>query len=486
MLRSEPRLHPDVLDELDRLDAAIHAARWGVADPAPAPGTQIRGRSTSEPDATLDPDAVGTSTDADPDDLDRELLDLVSAVRTGRPSLDPGVRSRLDERVQAAKDADAAGPGRRLVASLRPADRRWRAGLAVAAVVAVALPVGVVARDGITGDGGPGPSASSESRIALAERGTTEGPASAAGSATADSAAGADADARESLRSTEGDVGRLSGTAPEAAATPEALQELDRADDAVTRDSIAPSPPSAPTTKPAPLDATRRVIRDVEQTVRVNPGDVARSAGRVTTIVQDAGGYLASSEVRERGAAAGATFGVVVPTGKLDATVAALSRIGKPVRLERTSTDVTDQATSLDDQLADLRADRSAARLALARTVDPQKRAARRRELNLLSSRVASLQGQRDALRRQTATSRIDLRLTTSKAADDDPAPPVDDGAWGIGDAWDDAGRVLEVGGGVLLIGGVIVLPPLVLVLGGLALRRRAAARRREDAIDAA
>jgi hypothetical protein len=228
------------------------------------------------------------------------------------------------------------------------------------------------------------------------------------------------------------------------------------------------------------------VVRDVTQTVRIAPGDVARSAARVTTIVQDAGGDLGSSEVRERGPQAGGTFQVVVPTARLDATVAALSRIGRPVRLERSSTDVTDQAVSLYDQLGDLRADRAAARLALAKTVSESRRAARRRELNLLSSRIARLQGQRDELRRQTSTSRIDLRLTTSKAAEDETAPAVDDGSWGIGDAWRDAGRVLEVGGGVTLVGGVVAIPLVALLALGLLLRRRVAARRRQDVIDAA
>ncbi|MEV4422756.1 DUF4349 domain-containing protein [Patulibacter sp. NPDC049589] len=444
MLRSEPRLDPDVVDELDRLDAALHAA---------------------------------ASDDADPplDDLDRELRALVADVRAGRPELDVGARMRIEERVQAAK----AAPPRRTFGSRMPADRRWRAGLAAAVVVAVALPVGVAVRGGSSSGTGD----SVTSAVALsADPGTQEGPASAAPSAgSGDSAtsSGSSAGSAASSASASGlrRLSRESGTI-----------DLQSRSGSATADSAAPSTTSiAPApTKQAPLDAKRRVIRDVDQTVRVEPGQVARSAERVTTIVQDAGGYLASSQIRERGARAGGTFQVVVPTGRLDATVAALSRIGRPVRLQRSSTDVTDQAASLADQLADLRADRSAARLQLAKTVDPARRAARRRELNLLSSRVAALQGQVDQLRSQTATSRIDLRLTTTKAAEDEPVPVADDDSWGIGDAWGDAGRVLEVGGGVLLIGGVIVLPLAALGGLGLVIRRRAAARRREAVIDQA
>jgi hypothetical protein len=349
------------------------------------------------------------------------------------------------------------------------ADRRWRAGLALAAVAAVAVPVGGVVLAGGNGSDG-------DVVAEMSVQPTSGAPSSPSGAATTESLSDT-GDLRAARGSTTTSESELRQR-PSPSAVPEGTSD--------SASGSTASPPEPPVTRQAPLGAPRQVIRDVEQTVRINPGDVAKSAERVTTIVQDAGGYLGSSEVRERGSAAGGTFQVVVPTGRLDATVAALSRIGRPVRLERSSSDVTDQATSLDDQLQDLRADRAAARLALARTVDPEKRAARRRELTLLSSRVAGLQGQRDGLRRQTSTSRIDLRLTTTRSASDDAAPPVDDGAWGIGDAWDDAGRVLEVGGGVVLIAGVILVPLAGLLGLGLAVRRRAGARSRDEAIDAA
>lgn len=444
MLRSEPRLTPVVLDELDRLDAALHAGRHGVT-----------GASSGHSDGTTVGDAS--------DELDRELLALVADVRRARPELDAGTRMRLEVRVQDANAAPA--PRARRFSS----DRRWRAGLALAAVVAVAIPVAAAVVDRGTGSGGPTVMAADD------ESSRPVPPSSADGDATAGSAG----------RGTSGEASPASPSPGSPGGAAE-LGQLSRQAAPGSADSTAPSPPITPTTKQAPPDAPRRVVRSVEQTVRIDPGDVARSAGRVTTIVQDAGGYLGSSEGRERGPAAGGTFQVVVPTGRLDATVAALSRIGEPVRLERSSSDVTDQAVSLDDRLKDLRADRAAARLALAKTVDPEKRAARRRELRLLSSRVAGLQGQRDALRRQAATSRIDLRLTTSRSADDDATAPVDDGFWGIGDAWDDAGRVLEVGGGVLLVGGAVLVPLAGLLGLGLVVRRRAAARSRDEAIDGA
>jgi len=476
VLRSEPRLTPEVQDDLDRLDAALLADRHGA------------GTGSVPLDADLRADAAGVDPHADraggaggpatpPDDLDRELLALVADVRATRPELDAGTRMRLEVRVQDAKAASRPRRAPRLTT-----DRRWRAGLALAAVVAVAIPVGVAmtsGEGGLSGDLG-GDDATS---LAMGESATTAAPGS-----SQDDAAGAGSAAAPSSPETTEAPSATSGSSSgelERQSIPESTQ--DTTDSMTVPPSPSPSTTAVPpTTRQAPLDATRRVIRDVEQTVRIEPGQVARAADRVTGIVQGAGGYLGASEVRERGPRAGGTFQVVVPTSRLDETVAALSRIGRPVRLERSSTDVTDQAVSLDDQLGDLRADRSAARLALARTVGEARRAARRRELNLLSSRIAALQGQRDALRRQTSTSRIDLRLTTTKAAEDEAPPAVDDGSWGIGDAWSDAGRVLEVGGGVLLVGGVIVVPLAALLALGLGLRRRAAGRRRDGVIDGA
>ncbi|MDO9408174.1 DUF4349 domain-containing protein [Patulibacter sp.] len=452
MLRSDPRLTPETLEDLDRLDAALAAI---LGAPAPSPG-----RATPERDGDAAPSSPGG---APADDGDRELLDLVTAVRATRPELDAGTRVRLDDRVRAAKQADADGRrsgARGPLRGLVPAERRWRTGLALAAVVAVAVPVGVVARDGLMSGESSGPS------------GVVAQPTSGAV-------------AESSERDTTADGGLRSGSAALPAAP--SAGSVGRGSRTGSTGTTSAARPPVPTVGQAPLDAPRRVVRDVEQTVRIAAGKVAGASARVTTIVQDAGGYLASSEVRERGSAAGGTFQVVVPSARLDATVAALSRIGRPVRLERSSTDVTDQATSLDDALRDLRADRASARLALARTVDPDRRAARRRELTLLSSRVAALQGERDALRRRTATSRIDLRLTTSTTgAEDDAAPAADDGSWGLGDAWRDAGRVLEVGGGVLLVGGAIVLPLVGLLALGLVLRRRTVGRRRDDLIDRA
>ncbi|WP_022929807.1 DUF4349 domain-containing protein [Patulibacter americanus] len=442
MLRSDRRLDPAIQDELDALDAALRG-ETSAEQPAPAEAD----RAGHEGD-TRHTDGLGAAPGS--------LATLVSDVRATRPALDAEARARLDERAAETRAAQRA-PRREPVAPR--AARRRRVALGLAAAVAVAIPVGGVATDGwFTGDDGATYIEDLSSGGEL-ERETE-----------ADQASGATT--KLDQQSGEGD-----GPAPTAAESPRP------ASGASTATGTASAAPSRSAGTPPDLSADRRVIRNVRQTVRVAPDGVARAAARVSTVAEDAGGYLASSSVRERGDRAGGSFDVVVPVGRLDATVAALGRIGRPVRLSRSSTDVTEQAASLQDRLDDERADRAALRLQLARTVDADRRAARRRELRLRSSRIAGLEAERDALRGRTATARIALRLTTQEDSAAAPPPKVDDGRWGLGDAWRDAGRVVEVGAGVALVGAVVLLPVALLLGGGVVLRRRAAAAGRDRVI---
>lgn len=443
MLRSDRRLDPAIQDELDALDAALRGDAAGE-----------RGRDSAAGDGETAGGSGPTGTDGG------TIAALVADVRASRPALDAGARARLDER---AAEARAARRG----TSVGGVTRRRRRALAFAAVAAVAVPVaGVATQDWLGGE---------RSYEAL-----SVGESFAPASTERTEASGDDTTRRESE---SGDVPRPDGAAGSSSSGGSSSE-------GASASGASPSSggrSSGPSSGAAPdLSQPRRVIRDVRQTVRVAPDGVARAAARVATVAEEAGGYLASSAVRERGSGAGGSFDVVVPVGRLDETVAALGRIGRPVRLSRSSTDVTEQAASLQDRLDDERSDRAALRLQLARTVDADRRAARRRELRLLSSRIAGLEAERDALRGRTATARIALRLTTREASAAAPPPEVDDGRWGLADAWRDAGRIVEVGAGVALVGAVVLLP-LALLLGGVAvLRRRAAAAGRDRVIGGA
>jgi hypothetical protein len=63
---------------------------------------------------------------------------------------------------------------------------------------------------------------------------------------------------------------------------------------------------------------------------------------------------------------------------------------------------------------------------------------------------------------------------------------PGDDGSsWSPGDAWRDAGRILEVAAGVALIALAVLLPLSLVALAAWVAARQVTRRRRERALDA-
>lgn len=404
--------------------------------------------------------------------VEDELSVLVEDVRAVRPTLDADARERLEQRAQATSD----GAGSRPTAPRTTGGfgrRRWRLALVAAVVVVAAVPVaGVVLREG-----------PAETASLSGDRGSRDVVVVPESSVTDDSASEplvVDEKSRESLPLTEqslsGKAARLERLRPESA--PSAGRTSSSGASSGSSSSRRTASGSSPR-------QDRSVIRDASQTVRVERDGVALAAGKVSEIVADQDGYVASSSVSETGGSPRATFEIVVPSARLDATIAAIDRVGKPVRLERSSVDVTDQRVSIDDRLRDLRADRSSVRLQLARATEAEQRAAKRRELRLLSSRIARLEGEQRELREQVSTARLSLRLTTNRGGAA-TSPAADDGRWGLADAWDDAGGVLQVVGGVLLI-AVVILVPLaalvgLLVFGG----RRLASGRKKRTIDGA
>lgn len=59
-----------------------------------------------------------------------------------------------------------------------------------------------------------------------------------------------------------------------------------------------------------------------------------------------------------------------------------------------------------------------------------------------------------------------------------------DGGAWGIGDALDDAGRVLTVAAGVILISAAVLLPLAIIAASAWLLASRARRFQRDRALD--
>lgn len=396
---------------------------------------------------------------------DPDVALLVADVRAARPEPDPQFLASLDARVHAGFPKERETPKRRV---RPPWHVRLRAPQVMVPGVAATLIAGVIVVGIATSGGGSGGDDASSASSSSGAVETMSAPEAAAGSSSASSSSGGKA-SRES-----------STAAADSAATPEGSRPAVQ-----TSGSAAPkaaTPPSAPLPSTSSLSSARKVERAAELTLTPAPADVQKTADGVIGATQANGGYVQQSSIQTRDDGGSASFTLRVPSKRLDATLADLSKLAHVGALNQSSNDITAQVASAADRLSDARAQRRALLQALGRaTTDAQVRALKAR-LGDNRSEIARRQGELDAQNRRADLTTIAVSIEGTGKAE----PSKDDGAWTPGDALHDAGRVLEVAGGVALIALAVLAPLGVLAalaaLGAHAVRRR----RREAALDGA
>ena len=132
------------------------------------------------------------------------------------------------------------------------------------------------------------------------------------------------------------------------------------------------------------------------------------------------------------------------------------------------------------ERLRDARAEVEGLLKQLADADTDEERAAVKAQLAFQRQRVAALRATRNALERRANLSRVSLAVVTGDA---DELGSGDD-QWTLGDALDDAGRILGVAAGVTLI-ALAVLAPVALLFALALLGRRAWVRAgRERALE--
>ena len=144
-----------------------------------------------------------------------------------------------------------------------------------------------------------------------------------------------------------------------------------------------------------------------------------------------------------------------------------------------TTEDITAQAVRARKDLADLHERIRDARIELIKADTREQRL-------ILRSQIASLEASADAAEAELNGVERQGRFATVEVDDHAPNGPADeDGGWSLGDAFDDAGRVLEVIGGIALVALAVLLPlALVAALAAFGISR-ARGRARERALDA-
>ena len=198
-------------------------------------------------------------------------------------------------------------------------------------------------------------------------------------------------------------------------------------------------------------------------------------------MADDLGGFVVTSQVSS---GASGEFELRVPERRLQTALSRLSDVGKVRERTQASQDITGAVASVADRLRDARTERRSLLRQLAKATTVNQTESIRRRLRLVSGEIAAAKRDLRSVKRRASFSTISVQLVADRAlakGDSDD----DDSSWTPGDAWRDAGRILEVSAGVLMIAAALALPVgLVLLLAWLAMRQ-AAQRRRERALDA-
>jgi len=381
----------------------------------------------------------------DPDLAD--LAELAVLVRDERPVPDPAFASSLDERAGAGFPRSAK---RRMPAFSWPKITLPALGVAASVFLVV-----VIATSIPSGGGDGGDSASSGGGGSAA----TSLPESDSGSSGAGSSGSSRAQKRAAPSVAEDSAG---SSAPS---------------------SVGPVPPEPP--GPGNPNADGRDRRYVERSAQIviatPPRDIDRAAAKIIKVADDLGGFVVASQVSS---GSSGEFELRVPERRLQTALSRLSAVGKVRERTQASQDITGAVVSVAERLKDARTERRSLLRQLANATTVNQTASIRARLRIVSGQIGSAKRDLRNVKRRASYSTISVQLLADRrsasAPDDD-----DSSGWTPGDAWRDAGRILEVSAGVLMIAAALALPVgLVVLLVWLAMRQ-GTHRRRERALDA-
>jgi hypothetical protein len=232
--------------------------------------------------------------------------------------------------------------------------------------------------------------------------------------------------------------------------------------------------------------AGRKQAQSVDLGLATAPEDFRDTADGVLDVVDDHRGYVLQSNVSGgdpgvEGAKPGrANFDTRIPTGQLQSAIASFSDLGHVVSRTDGTVDITSRFTSAKRRIATYTESRDRLLRQLEDAVTETEQDAIRAQLRIVEAQLDAAQ---DDL--GDAQQRVHLVPVTVSVSSDESVAGGDGGDWGLGDALDDAGKVLTVAGGVLLISAAVLLPLALLVAIAWWLTELARRRARERTLDA-
>ncbi|MGH2926372.1 MAG: DUF4349 domain-containing protein, partial [Solirubrobacterales bacterium] len=419
----------------------------------------------TEREMPLDPDverrleAIDSALAGRPVDPDLEELAMLAAeIRGGRPEPSAKAEQMLDELAASGfppRRSDRVGRATRRVTDAygdlrRRGTRRLAPAMAAATVFLVAIGVGV-SQTGVFNDGeAPSPAQTAPQRSAEADGGLSAD----SGSATR---------AKQPSLQTSGAVRNRA---------PAVKQSTPRLG---SRSAAAPL---------AATLANRRQAQNVDLELSTSPDNFRDAADGVLDVVRDHHGFVLSSHVAAgdpgvRGARPGsASFDLRIPARELSAALGGLSDLGHVVSRTDGTLDITKRFVAARKRIDALSAARAGLLRQLGEAATIAEQQSLRARLRIVEARLAG--AHQDLAKAQQRVSLVPVSVAI-EATD----KQASGGAWTIGDAFHDAGRVLTVAAGGALVGGAALLPLALLIVLTAAGWRGWVRRQRARALDA-
>ena len=215
----------------------------------------------------------------------------------------------------------------------------------------------------------------------------------------------------------------------------------------------------------------RDVERSASLTLGAEPDDIPDDAAAVFEVVHAHRGIVLSS-VTKQGAAgtAEAEFELLIPSARLGDALGELSAVDEVLVRHDSTVDITTPTVGAADLLRDSRARIDSLLAQLEGAELESEREAVEAELRHERRRATRLAAKLNRLNRRADLSPVSVLILTGK-------PEADAGSWGVGDAFQDAGRILAVVAAGLVI-TLAILGPLALISLLAWLIRRALVRR--------
>jgi hypothetical protein len=260
------------------------------------------------------------------------------------------------------------------------------------------------------------------------------------------------------------------------AMAPGAAVEEEIEEESGTEGTIHGAAPAVPAHKSAKEGSTGNFFgegapakhRDIERSAYVvlgtKPGEVAGAAAQVYAAVHAANGVVLHSKVQSGShGATGADFELLIPSRKLDDTLAAFSQIAEVRERHDATNDITAPTVGASEELRDSNASIEGLLKELGDVETEEERESVEARLREERRQHAAIRARLDHLGKRATMSEVTLRIVTDHGAGVTP-PSKDEGGWGVGDALHDAGHILTIAAGVALV-GLAILGPIALVL---------------------